>query len=427
MANTLGVGTLSRAPEGLTGDLHHEYQKRTTDFSGDRMIRTVKFAGPAFNGENTVQLNVLSMSVERMLLRFQLGAWSESADPNLTLEPTTTWVTSVILGYQEAVLYQCQEEELITYYYDNPNSNQDFIDQLIAHNDWGYDPAGWAGKARKDTSRCLFLDLAPIADKIMSKIGSLDAYQPKSLYLTVNLKSSYNIVSAENGSPVSITAEIPISALDLVLVGHREDRVAVRRYQEALLNRGIRLALEQPNYSRAVISTSAEKLDYTLSTPSISGDVTYFSILMRDYDAWKSTTPATSRNLKWIPQDILVVPTSTLDIGTSESESELFGRPVPLYVLQSAFKGRSITGSTRFMAQDGLRQIAKVPVPMGMDTSAGQVDGVWSGGFRVQNNLVFRFRFEDGLPPGYATLLQVITYVRRILVIGAYSQSSATE
>lgn len=393
------------------------------------MIRTVRFDQPAFDQPNTVQFNTLNMLVTDVYVRFDLGAIPTT--PGLKLEPTTTWIGpgGVIFGQHEAVMYQCQQEELITYYYDNPGTFNDFTDQMVAHNDWAYTPAGFSGKRsggqEGGSTGGFLLKLAPISDKIFSKIGSLNAHQPKSLYLTVNLAKSARIVTASAGTPEPPASEIPIQFMEVILVGHREDRLAVAKYQRALLGDGIRFALEQPNYVSQVVPASQSSAQ--LSAPSISGDVTYFKFLLRNNDAFtESVNPENSKNLDWITS-VLASMDSTLNIGTPESESEVFGKPTPLKILQQAYKGSSIAGSTRFLGPEGeLRETAEIPVPMGMDTSAGQTEGVWSGAYRVQNNLVANFAFAPDSGSA-AMLINWLVYTRRVILIGANAFSSATE
>ena len=99
----------------------------------------------------------------------------------------------------------------------------------------------------------------------------------------------------------------------------------------------------------------------------------------------------------------------------------------PLKILQQAYKGSSIAGSTRFLGPEGeLRETAEIPVPMGMDTSAGQTEGVWSGAYRVQNNLVANFAFAPDSGSA-AMLINWLVYTRRVILIGANAFSSATE
>lgn len=422
MSEAVGVSTLSAVQGGVAAaDLHHAHQMRDTTAPGDRMMRIQPFSGPKFDAVNELQLNTLNMVVDEVYIEFRLGAIPTT--PGLKLEPTSTWLgpSGVQLFLHESSMYQMLEAEAISYEYLNQGSHTQFVDYQLATNDWSYTAAGFAGK--QSGSDIVYMKLGPIANKIMNKFGSINAHQPKSISLSVDLKRSTEIVSAASGTPSPPDSEIPINTMRLILVGHREDRASVAEYQRALLGEGIEIRYSQPNYQTTLLDASTT--GFTVTMPQVSGDVDMFVLMQRNNDELtERINPESSRNLSWLTYDDR---DSTLDIGTSDSPSEVFGLAQPQKTLRLLYSGRSLTGGCCFMDTAGeLRKTGMLAIPLGEHETAGQMDGVYSGAMRVQNNLQFVWAWS-GSGTTANTRLDTLVYVRKRMRIGADGFSSVNE
>lgn len=407
MAELGGVSGLQPSPLDASM-LHQPHQPRGDAGPGDRYSLFLNFdSNAAFGKSNRIFLPPLEMVVDDIWIEFQLGAVSGPADPSLA--QVQTWLNSsgAQILYRSQSVYQMSEAEAVAYGYLNPDNQLQLTRLLEATNDISVARRRTKGGA----ANIYYMSLKPLADKVMSKMGSLSAYAANSWSFDIGLLPLTQVIEGSNGTAGAVT----LSSMRLIIGGHREDPSNAMRVSEALASGGVKVIFEQSNWARQTYSAAAASA--VVSLPELEGEATDVVVLQRVTAGLVGVAPNTVNHLNWniVSGGYADAAGDTIAVGTSSNPTKVFGVAIPQRTVRMATQGSSLNGAAVFVDSDGaLRETTIMPISLCEKSSLGQFYGTYSGSLRLKNDFRITLSFASTV---VASTIDTIVYIRRVMIL----------
>ena len=398
---------LSRTPDAA--QLHQSHQARGGFGPGTRFVQTFDFNNMNYGQSNIIQIPAVDMVVEDAYVELNLARLTTVMPTNGSFMPTYWFLGSqgIQLLAKGQSVYTAQSNLVRDYRRMNTDSAAQLNNMLELTNDVGVAKS----KANALVANNYIIDLRCLVDAVLGKAGTISAYPSNFWSLDVNLKNLNQIVTSSDGGAAA--AGGAITSAKLVLVGHKEEQQVISNQTNALGSDGIKITYSQPNYKSFAVANG--NTGDTYSMPDIQGNVSQMWLLERLASGLTSTTPSSVRDTPLLND----LPSDTVSIGTTNNPFALWGRAQPQKVARYGIQGYSYLGGPEYLlpvaagalpANSGLIAVAACD-----KASSDLQHGVYSGSFRVNNNFLVTTATAD---PGAAQTLDVIVFIRRVLVLG---------
>jgi len=388
--------------DGATSaSLHHEHQGRDGAAPGTQYTTQLAFAAPTYGAVNTIYLPPLPMVMKDAYIQLDVAA--AGGPTSAALVQCQTWAQNINLLYRRQTVYSMSEPECVVDSYFNSKNNMDLVRRLDLQNDVALATRVTRGAGTSS----YFISLRRIVDAIMAKAGPINAYAAQSWSIDVNLFAQNRLIV---GTTTTAGTGAAITAMKLVMIGHKEDPANTTRVAKALEDNGVAIKFEQSQYRRFTYGASVASA--IVSLPELQGEMTAFAILQRVVAGYDSVVPNAINRLQW---QLFDSPTDTIAVGTQADPQTLFGQALPQRVLRLAGSSDSFAGSPLFIDADGAQRNTSIIFYSLEDAATlGQREGVFSGVLRIQNDLQFSFAFNTNTTANY---LDIVVYLRRQIVL----------
>lgn len=425
------VSGLALVPGAEALMLHQPHQARDFDAPGDKYMRALNFDSPAFGKNNVVQLEALDMVVDELWVELQLDQLSATQTSALgAYVPTPTMISDngVQLFYNGQSVYTISEAEAVLYPFANTENQAQLNRRLDAQNMY---PKGtitlmnsppYNKNAAADPA-LYYLDLRPFL-KILKHCGPLGAYAPNKWSISVGLLAS-TLVGQSNyiGGSDSVVSGMGISSMRLLIGGHREDAQNTMRISQALAADGIKLAFTQSNHFSFSLAASTGTTPFSIT--SLEGEATDIWLMNR-VTAGLTATVATGDDVNKLQFETLPQANQTIAIGTQSNPTRVYGQYLPYETLRLIAQGASYNGGPQWLSDNAItasgaatdaviNEISALLLPLAEAASDGQLYGTYSGSIRLKNDFVVNYSM--GTAPAAANTVNVIVYIRRVMVI----------
>jgi len=424
------VSGLDLVPGGDALMLHQPHQARQYDAPGDKYMRALNVNNPAFGKNNTVQLEALEMVpdelfVELTLMQLDIG----DANPDLvSYVPTPAMISDngIQLFYNGQSVYTISEAEALMYNFVNSENIMQQMRRFDAQNLYPRRTiSGATGQPElKNAAAAMqtyYLDLRPFL-KIMKHAGPLGAYSPNKWSMSIGLLAP-NLVGQAASTDATVVANAEVFSMRLLISGHREDPQNTMRISQALAADGIKIAFTQSNAFS--FSLGAATGTTTFSITSLEGEATDIWLLNRVTGGLTAINTA-GQTVDKTKFEVLRNPNQQIAIGTQSNPTRIYGQYMPYETLRLIAQGGSYSGGPMWLSnnattaagaatQQVLNDVSALFLPLAEAATDGQLYGSYSGSIRLKNDFVVNYQM--GTAPAAANTVNVIVYIRRIMII----------
>jgi len=403
----MSAGGPSGGPSGLAVSqdataLHVPHQLRDRAHVGDQYAETYNFSGPAFGQVNDIVIPSNSMVVRDVWIQFTLAAAGGPANPAYL--PTDNFIgnSGVQLLLNDKTLISVSEAEQMVY---NPlvcsNATQ-LLRRLTATNNV---PSA-TRQSLGGSSNVYLMNLRRIAD-LWQYCGPIGSYPSNKWSLSVDLKEVEKCVDGTT----AVAGTGSISAMKLILVGHRESEKNMDRIAAKLADGGVRIMLTEANLVNSTWSAAATEA--VVSAPQLEGEMTSIIFLIRETAGIAGATGSDVNPRDFNSYDAVG---DTLSIGTAANPTKLYGKAMPQKVLRYIMPNTSYAGgSLYFDAGANVGDLKAIVLPMAEDEGVEMRFGSYSGSRYIKNDLQATFNFTSTVT---ADTVNMIVYMSRGLVLG---------
>ncbi len=420
-----GVSGLEMVPDANV--LHQPHQEKLMDSPGDRYTRVFEFSSPEFDKGNQIKLTALPMVIEDMWIEFDVTK-SATAATAIYLPPPASWVgpNGVVLYKEGMEVYRATEAELrmcdkflTTNAQEQLRFNEasDETDNTTLNTMWNLTGSG-------SINRKVKMHLRPIAEKIMSHMGSLGAYASNHWMLDVGLLGITRIAA---GSATATDTVFTINGMRIYITGHREDSQNQSRISRALAADGVKISFDAPFHTSFILPAS-DSLNtvQTLKFPSVEGILTSVWIVPRRAAGLSTTTTANVNRSGWIAyEDLRGI---TLGVGTQGMPTAFYGKYIEYNELKQLAQGHGYSGSSYIINRgtdaDAMPTLPRsntnaMVLPFAEKMDMSQRFGSWSGGIRVNNDFQIQFVYPAlSITEAKGDIhLDVLVWVRRTAIL----------
>ena len=423
------VSGLDLVPGSNALMLHQPHQARQYDAPGDKYMRALNFDSPAFGKNNVVQLEALEMVPDEMFIEFNLAQVSAASASVASYVPTPAMISDngCQLFYNGQSIYTISEAEALLYNFANADN---ILQQLRRYDAQLLYPRrtipGATGipESRNAfaTTQTVYLDLRPFM-KIMKHAGPLGAYSPNKWSISIGLLASNLVAQAAATTADTAVTGMAINSMRLLISGHREDPQNTMRISQALAADGIKIAFTQSNAFSFSLAQATGTTPFSIT--SLEGEATDIWMLNRVTSGLTATT-ANGEGVNKTQFEILAAPNQQVAIGTQSNPTRIYGQYMPYETLRLIAQGGSYSGGPLWLSNNArtasgaatqavLNEVSALLLPLAEAASDGQLYGTYSGSIRLKNDFVVNYQM--GTAPAAANTVNVIVYIRRILVI----------
>jgi len=266
-----------------------------------------------------------------------------------------------------------------------------------------------------------YLDLRPFL-KIMKHAGPLGAYSPNKWSMSIGLLAP-NLVGQAASTDATVVANAEVFSMRLLISGHREDPQNTMRISQALAADGIKIAFTQSNAFS--FSLGAATGTTTFSITSLEGEATDIWLLNRVTGGLTAINTA-GQTVDKTKFEVLRNPNQQIAIGTQSNPTRIYGQYMPYETLRLIAQGGSYSGGPMWLSnnattaagaatQQVLNDVSALFLPLAEAATDGQLYGSYSGSIRLKNDFVVNYQM--GTAPAAANTVNVIVYIRRIMII----------
>jgi len=401
----MSVSGLMENPNASGAMAMHQPHQLKDASGGDRFIQVYSFSDPAFGRNNRVEIPAVDMVVDKMLVEINatLGGTASAAYMKGSFLVNNYGVQ---LQAKNNTVYTASEALLDQYNNQMAQNENLLLDLKLASNDLAV-----AYRRNQYTAGVpCYIDLQPIVDSILGKAGAIGAYPSFYWAVDVGLKAAASCIDGSDG----VAGTASISSMNLILIGHREDKENVQRQTAALAENGISIAYSYPSSIRNSYAAAATSL--TVSLPQIQGQMSGIWVLTRvkaGIDAVLGNAVANSYKLYNANGDSVAV-------GTTGNPTLLWGRALSQNLIRQSFHGNSSMGGSASLVPAtattlALEQSSLLNIPISEKEWADLQFGMYSGSMRVNNDLLITFAFTTTVTADY---VDVIVFVRKVATFG---------
>jgi len=425
------VSGLDLVPGGDALMLHQPHQARQYDAPGDKYMRALNFDNPAFGKNNTVQLEALEMVPDEVWVEFNLSQLENAASATTLVSyvPTPTMISDngCQLFYNGQSVYTISEAESLLYNFAN---SENIIQQARRYDAQNLYPRRTISlatgipetKNSAATTQTYFLDLRPFL-KIMKHAGPLGAYSPNKWSISIGLLASTLVAQAATTVDNSAVTGMAINSMRLLISGHREDPQNTMRISQALAADGIKIAFTQSNAFSHNLAAAVGTSTYSMT--SLEGEATDIWMMNRVTDGLVATSAA-GEDVNKTGFEILRAPNQQIAIGTQSNPTRVYGQYMPYETLRLIAQGGSYSGGPMWLSnnavtaggaatQQVMNEVGALLLPLAEAATDGQLYGTYSGSIRLKNDFIVNYQM--GTAPAAANTVNIIVYIRRIMII----------
>ena len=410
--------------------LHQPHQARQYDAPGDKYMRALNFDNPAFGKNNVVQLEALEMVVDEVFVELTLSQVSPTGGSSYVPTPTMISDNGCQLFYNGQSVYTISEAESLLYNFANA---ENILQQLRRNDAQILYPRRTLAVTNIPTQKndaaatmTYYLDLRPFL-KILKHAGPLGAYSPNKWSISIGLLAATLVAQSNETSATAVTG-MNIAGMRLLISGHREDPQNTMRISQALAADGIKIAFTQSNAFSFNLNQATGNTPFSIT--SLEGEATDIWMLNRVTDGLTATTAA-GQTVNKTQFEVLRAPNQQVAIGTQSNPTRIYGQYMPYETLRLIAQGGSYSGGPLWLSDNGTFPVTTTPVstltdrvlsevsalflPLAEAATDGQLYGTYSGSIRLKNDFVVNYQM--GTAPAAANTVNVIVYIRRIMII----------
>ena len=412
--------------------LHQPHQARQYDAPGDKYMRALNFDSPAFGKNNVVQLEALEMVPDELFVELTLVQLQDNSDPvqtnNVSYVPTPAMISDngCQLFYNGQSVYTISEAEALLYNFVNTENQMQQMRRFDAMNLYPRRTiSGATGqpeiKNNASATQTYYLDLRPFL-KIMKHAGPLGAYSPNKWSMSIGLLAATLVTQAASTS-ATVVSNASVSSMRLLISGHREDPQNTMRISQALAADGIKIAFTQSNAFSFSLAAATGTTPFSIT--SLEGEATDIWLLNR-VTAGLTAVNTAGQTVNKTQFEVLRHPDQQIAIGTQSNPTRVYGQYMPYETLRLIAQGASYSGGPMWLSnnavtadgaatQQVLNDVSALFLPLAEAATDGQLYGTYSGSIRLKNDFVVNYQM--GTAPGNANTVNVIVYIRRIMII----------
>lgn len=427
------VSGLDVVPGAQALMLHQPHQARQYDAPGDKYLRALNFDTPAFGKNNVVQIEALEMVpdevwVEMTLVALNVSGESPATPGVVSYVPTPTMISDngVQLFFNGQSVYTISEAEALMYNFVNSENIMQQLRRFDAQNLYprrALDGATGFPEVKNSAAatQTYFLDLRPLL-KIMKHAGPLGAYAPNKWSISVGLLAATMVGQAASTSSTNVV-NMSVSSMRLLIGGHREDPQNTMRISQALAADGIKIAFSQSNHFSFNLAAATGTTPFSIT--SLEGEATDIWLLNR-VTAGLTAINTAGQTVNKTQFQVLRSPDQQIAIGTQSNPTRIYGQYMPYETLRLIVQGASYSGGPMWLSNNArtgsgadteevVNDVSCLFLPLAEAATDGQLYGTYSGSIRLKNDFVVNYQM--GTAPGAANTVNVIVYIRRIMVI----------
>jgi len=232
-----------------------------------------------------------------------------------------------------------------------------------------------------------------------------------------------NLVGQAASTDATVVANAEVFSMRLLISGHREDPQNTMRISQALAADGIKIAFTQSNAFS--FSLGAATGTTTFSITSLEGEATDIWLLNRVTGGLTAINTA-GQTVDKTKFEVLRNPNQQIAIGTQSNPTRIYGQYMPYETLRLIAQGGSYSGGPMWLSnnattaagaatQQVLNDVSALFLPLAEAATDGQLYGSYSGSIRLKNDFVVNYQM--GTAPAAANTVNVIVYIRRIMII----------
>lgn len=316
-------------------------QVRSVPNSNRREIKIFNFPDADFNRLNRISIPSMDLNVTEMYVEIQLSAETNLSGNSALWEPASTWLTlkGVDLLYKNDSVINMSEPECTMAMILDERDNI-FIGQQRATS---------LDLANAESATKIYLPLNHICNQVLSKIGSISAYNSGDWTLTVDLRPQLEVESGASQWNTAPTATM--TAMRLMCVGHKVPVGEIMIQKQALYSNGITWNFLRSHRFRTTIpETVSSSNPITQTFSSVRGNVSHVRMMNRANSGYTTTDPTAKDNIDFDQFDFYAT-TNTIEIGRTSNPYEVFGQGIyPPFV--KTFFPKSNLGQSSYLQTD---------------------------------------------------------------------------